>query len=191
MMIVRAALVLAVVLLGGEGCTPREHPRLVWPGDGSAAGAALPDTRANQPYSFGALIVCLDRPGTVTIEDIAVDKPKGGLRITAFAVRRNPMEAGGSSFGNAAKKLDETGFVTSSVDVSTHCPNGKIVKHEFSGEYRSTELAVEFVKPSAATAQGQGLTVTYRSGKDTHTLDIDFSVVLCGPGGKRDHEYCP
>jgi hypothetical protein len=190
-MIVRAALVLAVVLLGGEGCTPREHPRLVWPGDGSAAGAALPDTRANQPYSFGALIVCLDRPGTVTIEDIAVDKPKGGLRITAFAVRRNPMEAGGSSFGNAAKKLDETGFVTSSVDVSTHCPNGKIVKHEFSGEYRSTELAVEFVKPSAATAQGQGLTVTYRSGKDTHTLDIDFSVVLCGPGGKRDHEYCP
>jgi hypothetical protein len=127
----------------------------------------------------------------VTIEDVVVDGPQGGLRVAAFATRPNPMEIGEASFGNAAKKLGEAGFDTASVDVATHCPNGEIVNHAPDEKYRSTELAVEFVKPQEATAQGAGLIVTYRSGKETRKLGIPFSVVLCGPGGKRDHEYCP
>src|SRR5947207_225211 len=107
MRIFRAALALAVLAAGGMGCAARDKheqgAHLIWPNDsGSGGGAALPNTRGGHPYSFGSLLLCLDRPGRVTIENVSLDAPQGGLAVQAFATRANPVEIGKEGFGSDA-----------------------------------------------------------------------------------------
>src|SRR3712207_1015826 len=80
-------MVCAVAAALAAGCTGRaEHPRI--PPDDSGFGAAiLPNRKDDSPYPVVGIIgLCIDRPGTVEVIDVALEHSEGGLRLDNFAL---------------------------------------------------------------------------------------------------------
>src|SRR5215467_9780750 len=91
-----ATVLVAALAVAGCGHSGQNDAHIVWPGSSpdTAAGAAYPNTHPATPYTFGDVIICLDRPGNVVITGIDQVDPFGGMRIDDFAVIPNMMEWG-------------------------------------------------------------------------------------------------
>ncbi|GAA2820891.1 hypothetical protein [Nonomuraea rubra] len=70
--------------------------------------ATLPDTVADQSYSFGSWVMCLDRPGSATLEKAELLGKQGGIVLHAFSTR--PQSREHPMLGNAEAALTELGF---------------------------------------------------------------------------------
>jgi hypothetical protein len=152
-----------------------DQPRLVQPDPGEF-GAALPATRPGTPYTFGDVVVCLDRPGRVTVESAAVAGSSGGLRLDALAVR--PASAGHGQIGGANRSLAQLGFARNAdTMVDRVCPSPSPSGPGAGGLY---ELGLQFSRTGGRTATGHGVDVRYRtSGGTVLTLRIPFTLILC------------
>lgn len=70
--------------------------------------ATLPNTVRSQPYSLGSWVMCLDRPGSVTLEKVELVKRHGDIALQAFSSRTQSREY--PMPGNANAPLRELGF---------------------------------------------------------------------------------
>lgn len=129
-------------------------------------GASIPSTRANQPYSFGAIPVCVAGDGTITIDRVVPLNSQGGLEVTAFATR--PLRR--DLFGEEPVALSTSGFGGSAM-VQGRCsttPGGA-----------GSELAVELRKTAAGNARADGITIAWHGSAGNGKLLVPFHVVLC------------
>lgn len=183
---VRLCGVLMALVVATTACTSMDRsendPILVRPGEQPEFGAAAPATLPQQPYSFGAVILCLKDRGSVTIDRIDVVQPTGGIRVKNFAARANPMEYNSDSYGAGNETLSVAGFPLSRpVTIDKKCAGDDKVTDETG----SFELGFEFTKADDVTAQTNGLRLQYSSGKKQRTLEIPFTVVLCAASDKE------
>lgn len=180
------ALVRAVVWLSGllavslaAGCAA-EGPRLLWGGpdgdDDVAIAIGMPNIVADQPNSFGGWVLCLDQSGSVTIDRAEIIRRQGDIRIEAFAVR--PQSPDRPMLGNAYKPLTALGFPEGKPKVTTPCDS---TGHDPGKAGPYTELALQYIKSTDATAQGEGVRVSYTSHGRHKTLTIPLTVRLCAP----------
>ncbi|GAA2105440.1 hypothetical protein [Actinomadura alba] len=182
------AMSLCLIVSGTAGCaveTPRhvspssairlDQPRLVQP-DPSEFGAALPTTRTGTPYTFADIVVCLNRPGKVTVESAVVVGPSGGLRLDALATR--PSVNGRSQVGGANLSLAKLGFSPGGATVIDRvCPAAPRGAGAVGNYY---ELGLQFSKTDDVTATGHGVDVHYHTEAGAEmTLRIPFILVLC------------
>jgi hypothetical protein len=167
--VILLTVVVAVTLTGCAGEGPRllvgEDPET---GETARIGVALPDIVAGRPYSLGGWIMCLDRPGTVTIERIDLLRPSGGIVLQTFSSRPQ----GPDMIGNAEESLTAIGFPARNPDVTTAC--------EQDGPL--TELGLQYGKSGDASAHAEGIRLTYTSAGRQRTVDFALDVRLCAPG---------
>ncbi|MBP2704505.1 hypothetical protein JOL79_11840 [Microbispora sp. RL4-1S] len=175
---VPAALVLPIVMVGvmSSGCVG-EGPRLYLNNSPDAdeevsIGVVLPDTVAHRPYSLGGWVMCLDRPGSVTIDRIDLIRPSGGIVMQAFSSR--PQSRTHSMLGNAERPLTELGFPARSPAITTVCRKGQ-------EDVLLTELGLQYGKIGDATARAESVRLFYTSAGRQRTVDFALDVRLCAP----------
>ncbi|HEY7176151.1 MAG TPA: hypothetical protein VH442_14630, partial [Micromonosporaceae bacterium] len=134
-------------------------------------GQGLANTAPNRPYTFGGLVVCLDRPGLVTIDKVEPVGATGGLRIDDWVAVPDPFITGATMpFATADASIDQLG--ASSVDprinmairtrfVGHTCPTTRA--EQFNRALAPIWLYVQFGKPTEATAADVGIAIEYTS----------------------------
>ncbi|WP_460626698.1 hypothetical protein [Intrasporangium mesophilum] len=127
-------------------------------------GASEPSTKAGQTWTFGAIPLCLDRPGSAHIDSIEAINPHDGLHVTDFAAR--PFRPEG--FGAEPRPLSTIGF-GGSATVTSDC----------AGRPGGAELAVELVKDHPGDARADGLLLRWHSSDADGVISIPFHIVLC------------
>lgn len=199
------AVVTAGCAIGGVGIeSGDESPRLRalgQSGEGSW-GISMPHTVEDRPYSFGGPVLCLNRPGTAVITGVSAERPSGGMRIDAFAIRPDPTEVGGIGFGADRVDLITAGFepgrpalISAVCDRQPGLAAGRKPATDQAVAQHSVELGLQYSRHGVAPAIASGVIVTYRSGSKLRHLRIPFVVALCpgqsgddggGGGGDRD-----
>jgi len=169
------------VLLGTTGCHQHGSARasghrassvLRFPGDGLPFGDAISSAGAHETFSFGGLVVCLGRPGPVTVDRVTARQATGGLRVTDFGLRPNPLRHHHPGLGTSRRPLDATGF-RGGHTASLRCNHRTVRGHE---------LGLEVAKTSDGTARSAGWVLHYRWRGQHKTLTIPMRLVLCaGP----------
>ncbi len=135
-------------------------------------GVVLPDTVAHRPYSLGGWVMCLDRPGSVTIDKVDLLDPSGGIVLQAFSSRRQSRTRG--MLGEEERPLTELGFPARSPAVTTICGKDR-------DDILRTELGLQYGKTGDATARAAGVRVFYTSAGRQHTVDFALDMRLCAP----------
>ncbi|MGW4642207.1 hypothetical protein ACWEN6_27080 [Sphaerisporangium sp. NPDC004334] len=138
--------------------------------------ATLPDTTTGKAYSLGSWVVCLDRPGSVTIDKAELLKPSGGIRLQAVSAR--PQSRTTPMLGNVDQPLTKVGFPARPPAITTVC--GKD-----GDQTLRTELGLQYGKTGDATARAEGVRLTYTSAGRRHSVDFSMVVELCAPGDTR------
>ena len=177
----RLALIASACLLAlcvnACGTRPYNEPHIVAPGF-KGAGVAYPNTKPGVPYTVGDLIICLDRPGKVTIEDIEMIKPEGGLQLDDFSVIPNAMESGAGGFEDSNVPISRLTPSPAKPVVMTHaCPadwNAPPVPNP-----QSVALLLQYSKSSDRAATSAGITVLYSSSGHKDKLTLRWTVGLC------------
>jgi len=145
----------------------------------------------DSPYSFGGIIICLDRPGEVSIERVAVEPDKPGIRIDAFALRANPYLRGKEGVGEVNAPLEKLGFtpgrphIVKSVCLTEKESNNQDAAasiHAVNQGRGGSELVMQYSRQSAETRTATKLIVDYRSAGKARRLVIPWAVTLCAPG---------
>src|SRR5207244_393162 len=86
------ATVIAALFISASGCAPAPGPRLEFAADPTIVlSLSEPDLGPTDSFSIGSLMLCVAPEATATIKSIAIDQPRGEIRVEAFAVRPNPM----------------------------------------------------------------------------------------------------
>lgn len=178
----RAMVTVTVALLALSpvtGCAKDEHPRIPqYPpeGDGWAA-MSLPHRRADQPTIFDAINLCIDRPGSVEIVDVTMERAEGGFVVQGFATR--PMvPPNGTPYPQPVtfnESLWELGYQPGNKTIDTVC----VEPSENTPAEHRTQVGVQFSKLTDKTARGALLRITYRSGDKTYAHRMGFEAVLC------------
>jgi hypothetical protein len=154
------ALVGSTILLDGP---PRDLARL----DGPPILRWSRDTVnavTRKDWTFGTLMVCLDRPGRVEIREVV---PDGDLTVTGFATRPNPMARGELGVGSVAETLEAQGL--SAQPLTLVCDGGGRNLHEIVVELRA----------GARTTSTKGFTIHYESEGLRLQRYYDKEIILC------------
>ncbi|MFG1874267.1 hypothetical protein ACGFIV_05455 [Sphaerisporangium sp. NPDC049003] len=179
---IRAVLLSAVVVAGLSGAdTVQVVPTLVEPGDTSGFGTGMWKSTPRQPYLFGDMPVCLDRPGTVMVTNVGFERPRGGIRLEAFALRPRytPAYSNGTG-GGEPSTLRRKGIATGPQPITEVCPPPEEEIPRFA------ELVVQVSRTGKATASGTALNLTYTSAGHVRTLRIPVELVICGQDKAMD-----
>ncbi len=128
------------------------------------------------------MMLCISRPGSVTIEKVELQGVGGEIRVTEFATRPNPNATGDYSLADSAEPLQDLGFPTEEpVTVGTRCPKD-LESDSAAGSL--TEFAVQVERTSSSSGSYDSLTVVYSDGQGEGKLNIPFGVTLCAPEDK-------
>lgn len=141
----------------------------------------------DEAFSSDDVVLCLDEAGSVTIEDVSLANPTGGLRLRRFSVQDDPPGPDLSYIPDAQTSLAEAGFPGEGPYTVTHvCPS---LRDEKTEEPLSL-LGLEFAREDPAEsgpAYMTGLVVAYRTEAGrSRSAFVPMSFVLCPEGlGKR------
>lgn len=178
------------LLVSGCGSTP---PRLQVPQSGGGFGAH--GTRANTPYSFDDLTLCLASPGTITVEAVEIANPSGGIHLRRFAILPARSNRPGGTINYVWDHhwtLRRAGFPDhGSMQVDGVCPSDKNSPADQAdngpaGKVGVYILGIEVDRPANAAASGTGFTVRYRSEGSLQEAFYPFALVIC-PEAECNH----
>ncbi len=141
--------------------------RLVLPAGTHWVGDSIPVAK-HHIWLLGATIVCLDKPGTVTVTD--VQSYGGNVDVTGYALRPNPVLTGGTMLGGDSGTLTDHHLQPGPAPVTAVCD-----PTTGAGD----ELIVELRNDTQTTIKAQGLTVTYTADGRTDQLQVPHGIVLC------------
>lgn len=157
----------------GSGSRPGSghaaRPVLRFAGDGLPFGDAISSAPAGQKFSFGGLVVCLTRPGQVRVDAVTARDAIGGLQVTDFALRPNPVLRHRVGLRDSRRPLDATGFRGDHI-ASLRCSRRT---------QRGEELGLEVSKSSEGNARSTGWVLHYRWHGKPKRLTIPMRLVLC------------
>jgi hypothetical protein len=161
---------------------PPDSPVLQGPTGG--AGMIYNDTVAGTPYSFDDIALCIDRPGSVSVEAIEIANPRGGLKVREFSMRDSRTGHIFNYISEPQTTLTDAGFsVEAPFLVTIECPDDK--EHDPNKPAMSL-LGIEVERPdNDQAAYGTGVVVHYRTDGDAKELFVPFGIVLC-PGSSPD-----
>ncbi|MBB5788874.1 hypothetical protein [Jiangella mangrovi] len=171
-----ASALAALVLLSGCG---DDSPRI--PASDAFGGASIPNWPANTPWSLvGAFNLCIDRPGSIRLTSAELAH-SDGVRVDAFAVLpAGEVEELDPATMTGEETLEDLGLDLSSTTIDAVCPD------DLGGDSGSTDLpmhlGLQFSKPTAATARGAIVELTYESEGETFVHRLGWEMILCeGP----------
>ena len=157
-------------------------PTLRSPVNGSVM-VGMPGMTPGAHLSAGAIPVCLDQPGSVTVTRVEPVDPTGGMRVLAFAVRDVPP--GTEILGSAVGGLSELGLTSAQQGnrtVSGVCapdPDSSPEPDPVSPA-RWVDLVVT-VTADQLPAHTESLRIQYRtSGGREDAVISRFGIVMCG-----------
>jgi hypothetical protein len=157
----------------GSGPLIREYE----PGTGGTLAQA--HMKANMPYAFDDATLCLTSPGSVTVENVEIVRPTGGMRLGMFALRPGRTGDLMNYIADPRQRLTAVGYRTQGPRVVDRVgPELSQTKPPGPG-YGVTLLGVELVKAADTTATASGFVVTYRSGKKRRTVYVPLGILLC------------
>jgi hypothetical protein len=167
----RAGFVLGL-LLALTGCSS-DGPRLTSPHMNSVTeGAAR--IHQGETVSIGSMFACLDKAGSVTVNDISPVNPTG-MKVTAWAVRPNPFWIApdpappvGGDIGVERMTLAHLQF-----------PTDRVLNAQCGRKGEGYEFAVQVLKTTSGEAGASGWVVTYTSEGHTRKLGFTLAVRLC------------
>lgn len=150
----------------GDAPTLRQPAQAHWTAD-------TLDLEYSKDWVVGSLLLCLDRPGKVTVTD--VQAYGGHLRLAGWALRPNPFQHGGQMIGSIYGNLASTGVVsTPSVTQACSPTTGA-----------GSELIVSLHATVNETAKAAGLAVTYSApGARGRTVKVAHGLSLCAPADR-------
>jgi hypothetical protein len=174
------AVVVGVLIDGRHG----DGPRIVWPSD-SGFGMTVPSQGDPRPWRFGAVNLCLDRPGSVTISSI---EPQGGnhqLRVVGFATRPDPalnpaLTYDQKHMGADRESLAHAGFPSGLAIVAAACPK---TWPERATTVLFYELGTQFQRSGPGPAWATSVRIVYDSDGNRRTITLPWQVKLCGVEG--------
>jgi hypothetical protein len=118
------------------------------------------------------MVVCLDRPGSVTIDQVRPQSPTGGFTVTDFALRENPAWHSKDQLAEARGQLPAVGF--------RGARTANLACDDATG--RGHELGVQITKTGQGNATSRGFMVAWHGKGRRGRLDVPLAVVLCqGP----------
>jgi hypothetical protein len=150
----------AVVLVAVELWPSPAVPHITW--DKNNAFGIVPPANSNPaPWTFGAVPMCLDRPGKVTITSLT---PLGAKDIRAVAVS---VSEHWSTFGASQRSLAAEGFPASAV-VDAQCSTGVV-----------NVMGSTFARTGDGPGEFSSLQVNYDSAGHHLHLTIPWHLKLC------------
>jgi len=155
----------AASLLAVGACSPTA-PQLVNPAAGTTIKATLPDTVANEPYTFSDWPLCVDKPGRVVVISARVINPRG-LVLHRFGTRPRPI-----MHSQTFRSLWRSGFDPGPQVVHTVCRR----------ERAGARVGFEFYRRPGMTGTGEGVRLRYRTDDGLHSVTVRYYVTLCKPG---------
>jgi hypothetical protein len=181
--IVRVVCCAATLLLSVTGCGSHnsgrgDGPQLVTPGAPNTVTVGLGHVQPDDVQSFGSMILCLDRKGSVTLTGVQPVQPHGGVQIKEWGVRPSPWwkHDHGTGIGALHGDLAHNHFaIGRKVSVTCDPATG-----------RGYELAVSVSMPDRTPASMRGLHVEYDSNGQQRSLDYPITILLCPRGEVGD-----
>jgi hypothetical protein len=186
--VVLAAIGALAVLLIARNAAKVPSANLVYQGPRTYRDTAAP-TKANSPYTFGSLVLCLEGAGPLAITDIRPEKTVGDLRVDAWGGRSNPIMPGDTIIIDGPGDLRNLGFQVGNGQVQATCSDSP----DSGSQGPTTELAVQVSKPTTRDAWLEGPIVLYKGREgNPHTLHIPWVLGLCEstPGGSSSDKVC-
>lgn len=161
---------LAVVLMAGCSTPGPTLPQLTVLGNVNEVVDVETSVVPNDSLSFGSMMLCLDKPGAVTVTSVSPFRATGHITVHDFMLRKNPLWAHtGASLLEANSNLARAGFRGARrVDV--------VCDHRIGRGY---ELGVQISKPTDTPASLKGFTIEYHSQGETGQLLFPYTIVLC------------
>jgi hypothetical protein len=167
----RLAAFAAALLVALTGCdlnSSGSGPQLVIPGSLHSVAMGAGKMKPGAENSFGGMVVCLDRPGSITLTGAKPVDPEGGIRIDQFGVRPSPFWKGRVSFGQDNGDLAQNHFRAGRTVSVTCGPHG-----------RGDEFAVTVSMPDSAQARMTGVKIEYTSAGQERSLIFPITLFLC------------
>jgi hypothetical protein len=174
--------VLLATCLAACGRTRVHHAaQIVAPGF-TGAGVAYPNSHEGTPYVFGDIILCLNKPGLVTLTSVEPVEARNGIRIDDFAVIPNGMESG------------EGGYDDNSVPIARIAPQPArpatmryACPADFNPDHavavpQMVALLLQYSKTTDLTASSTGVKVHYKTGGRSEWISLPWEVTLCAKG---------
>jgi hypothetical protein len=173
---------LVAVALACSGCLwGGDTTRLTFAGTPNHVGEGAARIRPGMPVSVGGISVCLTRPGRVTIDDVSMVGPVGGIKVDGWTLLNHPEQATSRFVGTDRRSMRSYGFpLTHTVDM--------VCKPHLDYAYLD-ELVVQVERTDAHDAGFRALRIEWSSDDDRGTLDVPLAVALCnGDAGAPDCE---
>jgi hypothetical protein len=171
---------LAALGLACAGCLGRRaNVRVEMPGVMNSVGEGAAHIRPGRPVSIGSMDVCLNRPGSATIDDVTLVGPVGGgIKVDDWTLVRHPRQESAMFIGTDRRDLRSYGrpLTHHVVDVCRDDPA------------RFEELVVQVERVDSDDAGFHEFRVDWSSDDDHGSLLMTLSIALCN--GDADGPSC-
>jgi hypothetical protein len=141
------------------------------------------------PYAFGDIIMCLDRPGTLTIDSIELIDATGGLRIDDFGVIPNAMESDHFGYEDSSVPIAQTTPQPSYPVIMTKaCPtsfNLPAVPNP-----QSVAVLLQYSKSTNTSAASRGIKINYTTAGHQEWVKLEWTVALCATDTGTGDQAC-
>jgi hypothetical protein len=179
--------VACITLIAVSGCAgaTSESPELKWLGGGVVAGEGMSVSKPNKPYLYGGLRLCLDKSGVVTVKNVRLEQPQGGIRLDAYTLLPHDGTSNDDTIGNGESiTIQHKGLPRANREVTQVCsPEG-------SPTQKRTELVLQLSHSGESSGFTSGFLVDYISGGHTRVLRINLSYVFCSNTKKDMPDLC-
>jgi hypothetical protein len=142
---------------------------LIVPGESNDTVEGTPNVARNSLITFGSMIVCLDRAGSVAVTGITPIR-SSGLSVSEFGLRPSPFWTNkGTGIGDARGGLQKNHFTENHL--------ATLVCSSRTG--RGYELAVALRKLTNSPASLTGFKIAYTSDGHVGSVTFPLGILLC------------
>ena len=133
--------------------------------------------------------MCLDRPGTVTIDSIELIDATDGLCIDDFGVIPNAMESDHSGYEDNSVPIAQTTPKPSHPVIMTKaCPTSFNLPPVPNPQ--SVALLLQYNKSTDTSAASQGIKINYTTAGHQEWVELGWTVALCAKETGTGDEAC-
>jgi hypothetical protein len=184
-----AGIAAAVVVLCCGSCATSSEitgPELRILGEPGSVTTSQDDVMTGEHHSVGIAGLCVAGDDSasgenVTVDDVELQEPVGGLRIAGFTIRPNPADTGGQVFGEQPVSIEESG-IPDSHHVTAPCPADGVAGP-------TDEIILDYVREGSRTGDSTGVRIAWSANGRRGHISFGFRQVLCA-AGDTTNEHC-
>lgn len=167
---------IALITLSGGAAFSPPGPTLKWIGEGGIiVGEGMATYEYGQPYLYGGMRLCLNRPGSVTVTNVRLENPSGGIRLEDHALYPRDGSSNTDLVGNGEPStIQSKPLPERDPEVSQVCsPAASPIQ-------RRSELVLQLSDRDDASGHTSAFLVDYTVGGRDRTLRIAIEYSFCG-----------